>query len=623
MDIEKHNKWALLVGVNRYKYSRNAGATGAAFADLGGAVEDVLDMRALLEQEFGFHSEHILPLTDEKATRTTILEAIETHLLANAEVGDIVVIHFSGHGSFKRLSDGRCVGTIVPHDSRGPENTDITGPELNQILRQIKASNITVVVDSCHSGNIMARSGHGGIRFIPPELPEMEDMDARGQRMISVRPLDARFSLLAAAGPHESAYEMAINGCTRGAFTYYFAQQVRMLGNNVTYQDVLENVRGLVNLKFPSQNPQLEGVLKDYFVFGIQSSAQDPYVSVWRETDTRIRLDAGRVFGVTVGSQYAIYEPGTKSFSSQKPIAEARIVEVHATTSIAEVASGSRIQLGARAVEVEHCYEGLQMCVLVQGVEDLYRKLKLHPHLDVQDDPAGKTCSDLHISVRQGCLVFDLALSKKEVYKSVLPDFGAARAACIQAAEEEVLYWAKWINVLNINNAQTNWRVEFITEPVGTPGNSAERNPIYYDNGQIHYKIRNNSGRDLFVSLMAFGDDGSINVVYPANGPSILLRDRDVVGDTLELESLGDRESELNILKLIATSASSDFRFLEMRHRSVSHRGGALNPLEQLIADAAWGARYVKASGKVQDWLTLQRTIWVHRSPVLAKPMIG
>ncbi|WP_223210404.1 caspase family protein, partial [Microcystis aeruginosa] len=38
-------------------------------------------------------------LTDKEATRENILQAFEEHLIQWAQPGDVVVFHFSGHGS--------------------------------------------------------------------------------------------------------------------------------------------------------------------------------------------------------------------------------------------------------------------------------------------------------------------------------------------------------------------------------------------------------------------------------------------------------------------------------------------------------------------------------------------
>src|SRR5215510_6482808 len=84
------NKRALLVGINKYKYSN-------VIPTLSGSINDVEDMKALLIGKFGFPPENVQVLTDEKATHLGIVSAIETHLINKTQPGDIVVFHYSGH----------------------------------------------------------------------------------------------------------------------------------------------------------------------------------------------------------------------------------------------------------------------------------------------------------------------------------------------------------------------------------------------------------------------------------------------------------------------------------------------------------------------------------------------
>jgi len=77
------------VGINAYS-GGNA---------LNGCVTDVRSMALLLEHRYGFDPKDIKVLTDAQATRQGILSAFETHLIAQARPGDVVVFHFSGHGS--------------------------------------------------------------------------------------------------------------------------------------------------------------------------------------------------------------------------------------------------------------------------------------------------------------------------------------------------------------------------------------------------------------------------------------------------------------------------------------------------------------------------------------------
>jgi len=82
-------KKALLVGINDYPGKGN---------DLLGCVNDVQNMHDLLISLFGFSRESIVMITDSAATTFNILKALEM-LVYEAKPGDLLVFHYSGHGS--------------------------------------------------------------------------------------------------------------------------------------------------------------------------------------------------------------------------------------------------------------------------------------------------------------------------------------------------------------------------------------------------------------------------------------------------------------------------------------------------------------------------------------------
>ncbi|MGH2413777.1 MAG: caspase family protein, partial [Microcystaceae cyanobacterium] len=152
----------------------------------------------LLVHRFGFDPNAILTLkTDKDATRENILQAFEEHLIQWAKPGDVVVFHFSGHGSQVADGDGR-VSTLVPIDSdlptgypnQGGTVQDITGHTLWLLMQALDTENVTFVLDSCHSGG--ARKGILTVRSRPGDL-ELN------------RIADPNLQLL--ASPQEQAYQ--------------------------------------------------------------------------------------------------------------------------------------------------------------------------------------------------------------------------------------------------------------------------------------------------------------------------------------------------------------------------------------------------------------------------------
>jgi hypothetical protein len=165
---ETSRKRALLIGINEYP-----GSIRGEWLPLRGAVTDVMLQQELLTKRFGFHPSNIILLKDGQAERNAILAAFKD-LIQWAKPGDVVVIHFSGHGSTIHdphhiFQDGFS-GTIVPVDSplppQGGAVNDISSGTLFLLMSALQTENVTVILDSCYSGggvrgNLVFRSRRG------------------------------------------------------------------------------------------------------------------------------------------------------------------------------------------------------------------------------------------------------------------------------------------------------------------------------------------------------------------------------------------------------------------------------------------------------------------------------
>ncbi|WP_008310764.1 caspase family protein [Leptolyngbya sp. PCC 6406] len=250
-------KLALLIGVNQY--------TDPLVSNLNGCLTDVEMHYQLLVNRFGFNPSDVLQLTDATPdmlpTRANILQAFEEHLIQQAQDGDVVVVHYSGHGS--RVTDPtptagtQCPeesaltglnGTLVPRDARvvaekGSELavTDIMGRSLFLLTERLQTENITLVLDSCFAGastrgNAKVRAATGdrlsrqtGFSLVPSE----EELEQQRRWLAELEWDEAEFSrrrsrgiakgvAMGSASCNQEAYELPYDEGSQvaGAFTY-------------------------------------------------------------------------------------------------------------------------------------------------------------------------------------------------------------------------------------------------------------------------------------------------------------------------------------------------------------------------------------------------------------------
>lgn len=144
-------KKAVLVGCN---YP----GTNAA---LKGCINDVIGMKAILEEFYGFSPNDIVVLIDtDKNYEQPTGKNIKAHLkqlVEQAQDGDVLFFHFSGHGTQIPSQDGDEADgkdeAICPTDMNV-----IADDDLRLILKPLEAkpnAKFTFIADCCHSGTLL------------------------------------------------------------------------------------------------------------------------------------------------------------------------------------------------------------------------------------------------------------------------------------------------------------------------------------------------------------------------------------------------------------------------------------------------------------------------------------
>jgi hypothetical protein len=262
---------AVLIGINRYRIPG---------ADLRGCVNDVKNMRQVLVKYCGFRAANVRVLTDFKATKKAMQGAI-TSLVTSGRKGDVLFLHYSGHGSNVPDRNGdeadRRDEILCPTDLdwKDPLTDDWLRTTFNKLRPGVR---LTVVMDCCHSGTNTRAIPMPDEPVINRYLPSPWDIMAeesgrklrgtvRGTLRKSRRAARKRSDLVAA-----NIAEVLITGCRdtqtsadayigrsyNGALTYALVAALREAKGKLSHRELHARALKYLEKEDFSQVPQLE-----------------------------------------------------------------------------------------------------------------------------------------------------------------------------------------------------------------------------------------------------------------------------------------------------------------------------------------------------------------------------
>lgn len=148
---------ALIIGINSYK---NA-------PPLSFAVNDAKEVRKVIVKEFDFPKENVTLLTDDNATKESILKHFLQYTTSSIGVDERILIFYAGHGHTKLGLRGE-VGYLVPYDSDLDDpSTLIRWDEFTRNAEIVRAKHMLFIMDACYGGLALKRNlGPGATRFL-------------------------------------------------------------------------------------------------------------------------------------------------------------------------------------------------------------------------------------------------------------------------------------------------------------------------------------------------------------------------------------------------------------------------------------------------------------------------
>ena len=623
-------KRALLIGIDDY--------AATTVADLRGCVNDVELMKTVLVGKFEIPTANILMLKNEQATRSGILNAIRDHLIRPARSGDIVILHYSGHGSRMMDRSGDELDgwdeTIVPQDSRQGSVFDISDDEINGLMLKLsqKTPNVVFIFDSCHSGSATRAVETGNtVRQVTPDSrtpPEPLDFASGSRDLIEgvgdFRLPGAGYALISGCKANELSNEASFGGQRHGVLTYFLSRALRAAGESNTYRDIVDGVKAEVSGRFPQQQPQVEGPGLDNLIFGDTQILPHAFVLV-EPANGGAAILAGEVYGVEVGTMLDVFPPGTKLFNgSTTPSVRVRITQVGTFQSNGEIVGAGTILPHSRAVLREIRPTDFQVGVFLHDPETSPLLEQVREALSGGDNEAIRLMDrigDAQIRVRLDS--GQVLLEGSELQKLSVLSLNGPNPK--QAVLDRIAHWVRWNSILAIENPSPTIDVDLRVHRAGVPQSEPPPESISAgicgqgtgNSTEIAISVTNRSEKDLYIVLLDLASDGSVNILYPrASIPDSLP-----AGATLPRKIgacvPGDREVSVDIIKVIASTEPISPRVFQLgpvpRSRAPLSSSDE-DPLERFMRRHVQGLTRNLHQIRLDGWATRQRVLRVVRS---------
>ena len=342
---------ALLIACSRYDHL-------PASAQLRGPVNDVVMMRELLTGRFQFPAGNIKVLSErsgrgESRPLRANIEREFKQLAKRVQPGSRVVVYFSGHGAQQPNDnpddpdDPEPDGLdeiLCPADTRPDFDVAnlrvpnaISDDELGRWLRaiQTRGASVWVIIDACHSGT--AVRGTEVYRQVPPEMLVPREVmlqamrKARVSRGVSSEAApfdfdekDGGIVAIYAAQPHEPTIELPLpidarDAQWRGLLTYNLAKVLTESKAPVTYTELVQRIHQeyVATMGRLGPVPLVEGTDRNREVLGTTEWPERSRLVLQADKSGRLKVNAGRLHGLTPGTVLAVFPPVAKRAAEQ------------------------------------------------------------------------------------------------------------------------------------------------------------------------------------------------------------------------------------------------------------------------------------------------------------------
>lgn len=390
LTLDAQDKHALIIAAGNY-------SPQTTWSNISSVNDVPLIKEAIISR--GFDESSIAELTSN-VSKNRIIEAL-TDLHERVKPGDIVFIHYSGHGYQIPDDDGDETDgldeALVPEDAPNDEgkmmdldfySNYIRDDYLKIYFDQLRTKlgpegNVLFTVDACHSGTMTRGVGiaRGAMRT---EFPDQNDLNRQHTTLagsdFGLVENDENMATMACifgSSEHELNYEYHTPELQCGSLSYAFSAAITETNHNSSYQALFDQLRSKMAAVAPRQTPHAEGQFNQV-MFGGQLLPKVQYhrISRWVEDDI-VAIDVGQLASVHNGSKVSFYPADTREIDETSPLATGEIVQSRMASSNVKILTGSldRSRQGSIwAFVTEKNFGDLNVSVKMMNLNDSQRK---------------------------------------------------------------------------------------------------------------------------------------------------------------------------------------------------------------------------------------------------------
>jgi metacaspase-1 len=593
-------KKALLVAVGAYP-------TTSGWQSLHAENDVLLLSKTLLAK--GFSSENISILQNEKATKSQIINALNT-LLASTNQGDVVYFHFSGHGQQVKDSDADEIDgydeAIVPFNSPKHYQSGIyegenliRDDELNLIFQKIRLKigqngQLIATFDACHSGTATRgfKTARGTDEKMADDAYQKSWTDSKTTATSTFEEYNntqnnelSPYIGIFSSGSNQLSYEEHLPEGDCGIFTYFLAKNLLNASKLATYQSLFEKIKIDFVEHNAQQIPEIEGKTP-LPIFGENQVATNNGIPVseWLQSQN-LGISAGTLLGLNDGCIVEIYD------AQQKKLARGTLEEV--TAFHAEVTLESPLTknqaLGAYAKVIYTPFKSNS--IKLKSDEKSIGKLPQFADIEWVEHNF-----DLYLKNQE-----DRTLALLSNDGSLIKTFSSVE----NVSQQLLNILSKWrksqiLRQLNMSHQDLKASLFFRDEKTGKVENTVKIG------AKLRLEIQNDGDIPFYFNIIDISSNQELSLIIPFERPAseFYLKPKQHYTSDFVIQVSEPTGNEL--LKLIATSEPIDLSSLNgTQNKGI---GSPKNPLEKIIGQSFFGNTKSTASIQMSDNDALVKT---------------